>query len=90
VQDSIVYFNNTQNMFVNNAGSALRDVAIARVNLNVPTMAVIGPLSSGSTYTVGVAGCVIPTVLSSASYTSFSSEMRVQRMNLSGFILRGD
>ncbi len=89
VQDSIVYFNNSQNMFINNGTTALRDVAIARVNLNVPTMAVIGTLSSGSTYTVGVAGCVIPTVLSSGSYT-FSSEMRVQRMNLSGFILRGD
>ena len=90
VQDSIVYFNNSQNMFISNKDSSFKDVAIAKVNLNIPTMTVIGTLSSGSTYTVGVAGCVIPTVLSSGNYSTFQTELRVQRMNLSGFILRGD
>jgi hypothetical protein len=93
VQDSIVYFNNTQGSFFVNTGSSLLDRAMSRVNLNVPTMTVLNIPSpdSGTTYTVAIAGCVVPTILTQTTPVPFvfSHYMRVQRMSLSGFILRG-
>lgn len=91
IQDSIVYFNNTQDIFFKNTGASLLDRAMSRVNLNVPTMATVDIGTTG-TYTVALAGCVIPTILSQTTphpYPVFSYFMRVGRMKLSGFILRG-
>lgn len=95
--ESIVYFNNTQGSFIKNATPFLYDRALSRVNLNVPTMGVLplGSPASGVTYTIGLAGCVIPTILSQAGsgtaapISSFNYFMQVGRLNLSAFILRG-
>ena len=95
--ESIVYFNNTQGSFQTNLVTSLVDRALSRVNLNVPTMGVLplGSPASGVTYTIGLAGCVIPTILSQAasgttpSIPVFNYYMQVGRLNLSAFILRG-